>query len=473
MTGHLVRDVLRRTSSLALTPLFASYFLWLVSDRVGLSLQTTFAVTMAVAFVAQLTLAGSLAPRELLLLPASARDIWRARWVLTMLVAGVGGALGKALAFATGFRPGDPALTGWPIVVLSSMYDVGYAGAFLAWMATFGIVDHRVRRVVGRRAGAAFGVVALVVLVCGFVWPFVLRGGIATDIGDLAGLRGVALAAMVVLTVISVTWRFVPRPSATVDRRPEWSAAAPRAVVRPQVAAAGPTGLRMLLWTDWIWTVRLTLLTIALYALGVGALLQVTDPGVPLLERLRDMGLLPFDAATRGSDGFIGLMLLGSFSIGGSRSFGDTDWLLTMSRHFRALPLGTRKHLAVLFGVPLLGWATLWAGFVVLQIVAMHTLPSNLRLEWFVLFAGADACARAAQLRFRRDRLQWHFLAFVPLFIGAMVAIQTGHAGLVVHPATAAIAGGIYFAVAALAFYGTLTRSRAAYAMVPKSPHAA
>jgi hypothetical protein len=474
MTGHLVRDVLRRTSSLALTPLFASYFIWLVSDRADLSLQTTFAATMVVAFVAQLALAGSLASRELLLLPASARDIWQARWCLLMLLPGFGGVLGKALAFATGFQPGEPALTGWHTVLLSGLYDVGYAGTFLVWMSTFGIINHRMRRLLGRRGGATFGVVALVVLVCGFVWPFVLRGGIAKDIGDLLGIRGTALAAMIVLTLSSVSWRSIPRPSVTVDRRPEWSAPGPHSTgVRPQSTMAGLTGLRMLLWTDWIWTARLAVLTITLYAVGLGPLMQLTDPGVSLLERWREMGLLPFDAATRGADTFFGLMLLGWFSAGGSRSFGDTDWLLSMSRHFRALPLGVRRHLAVLFGVPLLGWATLWSLFVLLQIVATQTLPSTLRLEWFILLAGADAVARAAQLRYKRDRLQWHFLALVPLFIGAMAAVQTGNASLVEHPATAVIAGLTYFAVAAMAFYGTLTRSRAAYAMVPKSSHAA
>ncbi len=469
MTWHLVRDVLRRTSSLAIVPLLLSYLTWVFSDEQALTLQTTFAATMTIAFIGGISVGvGGLGSRELLLLPASALDLWRARWILTIGVAGLGGLLGKSLAFATGIRPGDDASSEWATVLLSALYDVGYAGTALVLLAASGVVHGFLRRVLGRRIATYVNVIALLVWIGGWAWPFALRDAIATDVGALAGVRGLLLAAMVAMTIASASWRWVPRPSpGLIYRRAELvSAAPPSAAVLSTAGLHGPTGWRALVWTDWVRTTRLIVLAIAVYVVALVAI--ATEPGLPLRARLHEIGMLPFDAATRSGRAFFNVMLVGFVSVGG-RAFGGGDWLLTMSRHLRVLPLGTRRHLALLFGVPLLAWTTCWAILALLHVSATATLPSILRLEWLLLFAGVDAFARAAQLRLTRDWLQWHFVAFVPLCFGMIAAVETGHAAVIAHRATPAIAGVAYFVMAAITGYGALTRSRTPYAVPPDS----
>lgn len=470
MTWHLVKDVLRRTGWRTIFPAFVAYLVWSSSAKYDFSLPTTFALAMLCASWMPPTWAiATVLAREVRMMPVSDLELWRARWWLAVVVPGVIGFAGKALALASGHSSGGDATPGLDTALLSTLYDIALAGIVLMFLPLVERFERPLRLAGHRIAAAVWGWVATLVFMGGWAWPLIFPEALITRIGEFDVGRGAVLGGLLALGVGSAMWRRVPRPSGKPfyydveadERRPD----TPTREAAPISRRSHLAGLAYFIWTDWKRSAAMVVLVVAAYATAGGIFIVLTAPPATIVDGLRAIGLLPFDDRTSGAPAFVALTVIGMFSVAGYRQLlALSDWLVDMPRHFRALPLPARAYVGLLLALPLLGWLTLYAVLALVHVAATAAWPSPVRLEVVVLLVGVDALARVMSLRFRGDKLQWNFVMMMAMLVVIGVASETGYGKTLFRPGTGFFWGTMMFAAAAGAFYATLARSRAAYA---------
>jgi hypothetical protein len=348
---------------------------------------------------------------------------------------------------ALGAARGNASIPGYDAAVLSSLYDLAYAGVI--FVVATQLVAHRRRAVIDDLRWGSF-----VVLLGVVAWPFLFRGLIATGWNQLAGVKGVLL--LIASSAAISVWWLLPAVRPRID--PLYTRAEPSARVTrraPRRLGDTLTGVRRLAWFDWTSTLARIAGTLVMFVL-ISVVYTWADAAVRTVEGLRMMLLLPFDAGTPRPLAYIGLLLFGT----GSRSLKNTDWLLAINRHLRVLPLGRVRLGALLIGLPLSSWATVWSVLALVQLAVTGTPPAQWRWEMLAFLVGLDALARASQFRAPRDRLSWSFLLLMPVLVAVVVAAEFFPRGVITRPGAAVTVGALYFAAAIALNHLTLTRSR-------------
>ena len=443
--SRLVVDFIRRSLQPVAAGLIA--FLWWQTEGGSPGVRWVLVASMWLVFmIGPVWVFAQLTPLPVRLLPMSRREIWRARWWLAFVVPVAISAAGKLIAILVVVLRGTPA--NWPGFALSTAYDAAYCGFFL------GLVP------LTRRW---WWWLTLLLYAGGMFWPIVVASWIPTTWAALVQSPiGVAMAVALMMGINSYWFSPLPTPHASPR-----DAAAPAPLTRiSRVQVDDPfTGLRKLVWSHWLLTSRNLVLMLAGYVVVIGgfAMLDERAPA-DLVTLLRQISLLPFDRDAAFPQGLTGVFLLGFLGVAiGYSSNLQSDFVQVMARSLRALPIGTRRLLALHLTLPILSWVTWWALLVILQIVVTGRLPVTLHGKAFALLTAIDLVARSVQLRWRRDLVAWHFVLLLITIVGmGMIAKTTGVPAMSGYQRPAMIVGTMYILAAGMN-YLALTRSRAPY----------
>jgi len=401
---RLVLDSIRRQK----VPLLASP-LYLTPLWLGVDTTRTWSVATAFAWSAfaacflgpQLSLL-TFTPREIRQLPVSRRDVWRALWVRSAVIAPLVTTMGKLPVLIVAPLGGH--VVGAPGIALSFVYDATYAAASTVWLIL--IAQRRVGSGPRRWWSVTGDIATLMLLLAAPVWPFVLRQHLATRWSDLSAPSIMALVALLGIAVVT----FFYRPGAAASGAPF---ATPRqAHLRPTQhtsRVSGATGLRRFVLNELTWTAIIAAVILPTFSVVEYLADLVTSGwGHGILPFLRATWLLPFDARPATIPDPTNLLIwLAFFMLSVTARFAE------MLRHLRALPFGAARLNAMLVAWPLVMWSLIWAGLLVIHAAALQASVESLRPALFVTLVGMSALASALQLRWGLKKVPWLILGVV------------------------------------------------------------
>ena len=415
----IVRDYVRRSKDELTLGGVLLALIWFLAGLEAAPPSLALGLSLAAAALAGPFLAfGRMAPREVLLLPVSRRQIWLARMCVASAVAMPWAAAAQLAGLVAAMPFRDAFAPKLSIVLLTAACVFLYTGAMMGLLPLLALAP-RGRSVLARTTiGLLFTVVTLL-FASGIIWPILLRSWLPVEWTDLRGPAGVIVLAAAALTAWS--WSFSP-PIAPHAAPPVWSRA----------PAAGRRGVRRTLFDD-----RLRGVPKLLWRAGAGSLANVAalvlvlgcirwaaavlmPPVESFTSSMIEFGLLPFSAAQpAGNVAF--LFLLGFLAL----EVLDTgltppkqDLLRALIRHLRTLPLSTIEVVGIVVGRRILGWLSVWLCLLIVQ-AATFGPPDTLRLPVFVALAGIDALVHAWKLRWRKT--QWEALILAFFVYGALV----------------------------------------------------
>jgi hypothetical protein len=450
----IVRDYVRRSKDeLTLGGVFIA-LMWFFVAVESATVSPALGLTLAAAALAGPFLAfGRMAPREVLLLPVSRRQIWLARMCVASAVATLWAAAAQLAGLVAAMPFRDAFAPKLSIVLLTAACVFLYTGAMMGLLPLLALAP-RGRSVLARTTiGLLFTVVTLV-FASGIIWPILLRSWLPVEWTNLRGPAGVIVLAAAALTAWS--WSFSP-PIAPHAAPPVWSRA----------PAAGRRGTRRTLFDDRLRGVpKLLWLAGARSFANVAALLTMAAlaafmlPAEPFTTVMIEYGLLPFSAAQPAGNA-AQLFLLGFFSL----EILDTgltppkqDLLRALIRHLRTLPLSTIELVGIVVGRRILGWLSVWLCLLIVQ-AATFGPPDTLRLPVFVALAGIDTLVHAWKIRWRKT--QWEALILAFFVYGALVVSLKGAITLAGPPLVAF--GALSLLIAAALLQNALIRHRGIY----------
>lgn len=453
-TLRLIVDFFRRTKQPWAVLLFA-YF-WLLAERGSLRLQWVMAgcMTMVIMFgpVAAFAL---LTSRVAQLLPVSRREIWLARWWLGLAIPVGIAAAGKLAGAIVARISGDP-VTDWQALSLSIVYDAVFPSLFMGAVPLM---------------RGPWRWVAVVVYAGGGIWPILLINHLPTTWPALVH-SPIGLAAAAALALGLNSCRFRPHPAPYPSPRDSTPLFASSGSARPPRVELGArlTGLRKLVWWEWLLTLRNLSVIVTAYVVVAGGIALWSEPQPGMEALLREIRMLPFDQDSMPSHVVTAFLLLGFLGIGaGYSSTLHSDFLHAMTRALRALPIGTVRLLALLAAMPLLAWLTLCVMLLVIQTAVTGRLPGPVRYDVLLLFPALDMLARSLQFRWRRDVLAWHFIVVLVVLSGVVAVVELTGARPTLSTVRPPIIVAAIVGLATLLNYLTLTRSRAPYRPAPRS----
>jgi hypothetical protein len=402
MTIRLVLDVARRIWMVyALAAFYLSMQYFVMPDLGAQSLGTIVATSCAaVYFVGVASPFLALAAREVVQLPVTRRDLWLTRVILGTVLPTLMTTTLKLAALA--FSRTYGATFALPDVLLSSVYDFVYVGAFLGLAAPMKFTPGRDEM---PWQGHARVVGTMLFFGGGIGWIFLFRNTLPLSWNQLTPLSIGWLATAAALTLFAFVYhpKIVARPSRPV------LLTAPAKKGRATLTD-GLTGIRLWMWKE---------ATAAFYLCIVGIVVLLAywayrgfQPEVGQL--LAQLGLRIFDATELVGRPPVSLsMMLLVLSI-------STQELMHGIRSLRVLPISTRK-LALLLSCTSIAWTTVvWIALLTLTLVTGH-MPWSLRPDVFVLLVGAQALARSTTLA----------LSIPFVFRIALVGLMSGPLGLV------------------------------------------
>jgi hypothetical protein len=390
----LVADLVRRNAKVtAVFALMLLGMLWVV--HWGDDPARAFGVSMGVAFMLGPVRILWHAPLPIWYLPVARRDAWRSAW----LVATVGTTtlttaikLFALLAFTRvdGYGIGN--------VLLSSVYDLAYAGAgcALVFVATY----PGPRRAPWRQMWPALAGLASFLLPLGLLPTFVVlyTDVVPTRWADLTPVSLLVLAATLLLGIAS--WFYTPRPPRWIPDNFMFTTS--RLSERPRRARRVPaggvsrlSGVPRLLAHEYAWTLLIMAVMVAGTALAISIAVGLQYHASPR-ELFRTALLLLGDTAAP--------------SQGVARLLTSLLWFVlvvatlaarfpSMLRHLRVLPLSVRGINLLLVAWPAAIWATVWLALLAAQSLVTGVAPASLHLSLFVGAAGLSAVLQSVTLR--------------------------------------------------------------------------
>jgi len=441
VVARLVIDVVwrNRWTYVLMSPMLILFWLTYVAGGSG-----AFSIGMpALSLVATAVLGPSLAPvlmglRELRHLPVTSRDIWRTTWVAAVILAPtfvlVTQTITALLFTVFGARPAVSIET----MLLSSVYDVAWAGALLPLFPLSGYLGRALSRH-GRAVGALPLASPIALLLGCFGLPMLISDALPTSVAAFTPATTPVLVACFAIAFAALVWtpqrgapfgeRGRPRPAYILATDPMRKRLADRLTGIPRV------------------TVPSLLTTIAVV---VGACIALAVYGVAsgsgawwFVPRALD----PFDRAYTGDRGLTYVLLVPCGLIAMIGIW--TPW----ARLLKVLPLSVRRINALLLITPFATWVWLWlVGLAVYSLA--YGPPPTFRLDLPFGLAGISALAHATLLRFQGR---------VPgiAFIGAMLppllegGLRDGTSAQIAF----SIIGAIALGVAAVINHRTLTLS--------------
>jgi hypothetical protein len=390
----LIADLVRRNA--VVTAVFALMLLGLLwVGHWGEDPARAFGFSMGLAFALGPVRLLWLVPLPIWYLPVARRDVWRGAWLLstagtTTLTTAIKLFALAAFTRVEGYGVGN--------VLLSSVYDLAYAGAgcALVVVATYPGSRHAI----WRQMWPVLAGLANFLLPLGMASAFVV---LYTDVVPTrwAALTPVGLLVLATTLVVGLaTWFYTPRPPGWMPDTFMFTTARTSGRRRParRLSAGGRSplsGLPRLLAHEYAWTliVLAAMVTGTTMAISIAVGLQYHESP---RELFRTAVLLLGDASTP--------------SQGVARLLTALLWFVfvvatlaarfpSMLRHLRVLPLRLRYVNLLLVAWPAVIWATIWLALLMVQTLATGHVPASLHLALFIGAAGLSAIVQSITLR--------------------------------------------------------------------------
>jgi hypothetical protein len=197
--------------------------------------------------------------RSLIYLPASRRQLWRARLVVAVVapVALILAAKLVALSARALLQAGD-AVT-FQTVLLSSLCDLAYAGAGVA-LFTWADPGLRAQRGVDR-LGSAPWIASLLAFGMGPVWPWIFRGSLPTAWAEVTPWGWLVLAAALAASAATL----LHEPTIAHPGRGQWTAPGAKIPYSSGTRSTPAAGIARLVWPEIAARVALIVLTLGAF----------------------------------------------------------------------------------------------------------------------------------------------------------------------------------------------------------------
>jgi hypothetical protein len=391
MLRHLILDLLRRLWRVYAGTAAILAFFWAIADSLSFDSGFFPALSLAAIFVLGPMIAVTqFAAMEMLLLPVSRRDMWRATWFVVGVLS-CGATLTAKLAGVTAgrvFTP-EPSL-GLTQTAISSLLDVAYAGVAVGALVA---LRPAWTSLPGRGVVRVLMVLPVVVFAGGALWGFLLQSYLPTEWWQMRGPAASLLVAGI--GILAAAYFYVP-PAGVRPARPGAQARArrPPALVFNWPSIGSLSGVHLLLVESVIAATSVFVLMI-LMLVGIET---VTEPNALLMDVLRSLHFLPFESEAA-SVKLFPLAIFGAVAMNTANAMGPARNLCF--RHLRAMPLTTRGLILLLLGRRALGWLAIWTILAVLHVITLRMLPETLRPELLAVCLGADALIYALQVRWQ------------------------------------------------------------------------
>lgn len=416
----IVRDYVRRVGRDYVLAIAALAVLWLFFAVGAVSWQLALALSLAAAAALGPTIVfGSMARRELLLLPVSRREFWRARWLLSTLVpltvVLVAQALGVLAAVPLlGYLPPvlpDPTLTA-ACVFLYTGAMMGLAPAQAWWPRAQGALLARIAD--GVIASAAF-----ILFIGGILWPILLRSYLPAAWADFRGRLALVLLIAAALTILG--YRRVPGAVPhNLPRAVRVSASVP-SLGRFAMSNRRLSGVRRVLWLQVVYTLAFSIGVLGISA-GIGAVVGMFDQSSSARALALDMAGVDWFA---GDPKVVGRVFILAFLAletldTGLFSVPRFDYLRSLLRQLRALPIPVSQIVTTLLLRRAIGYISVWLISLGLYVVSTGR-PSTFGLSWLAALWGIDALMHAWKVYWRRSMFESLAGGFALSFLLAVV----------------------------------------------------
>lgn len=384
-------------------------------------------------------------PKELLVLPVSQDQLRHARWLFATIVPAVLVTTGQAIAMLLPWAHGETPVH-VETIAISGVCDLAYLGVGYVVFLTL----PRATAAAGKLFLGAGIIVAFFGPLAAFGWGLLLHPYVPMQWADLAGMRGVVVAAG--LGLVAWTYSYTPavqtrmyRPVAEGERHPRGTHLAGWILLRflgvqPKASPAPAAPPE----ESWLPTNRLgSILSVVLPQFATTSLLVGG-----LLVALGD----PFTKHGRGA--FAACWILLAIVI----SWPSWNGRL---RQLRTLPMSAWQVNALQLGTTTALWLSVWAIVSLLYLAFPARLAESFRPELIAGLIGVSVLSDASWLQSR----SWKGLILAGLLIGLPIGATVRYAVVtpaVAWPASAAF-GVVAFAAAAWLNQRALTRSSSIY----------
>jgi hypothetical protein len=378
--------------------------------------------------------------RELRHLPVTNRDLWRATWILAIVVSPVVLLATKLMSALLVAAFGGSQQMSIEAMLLWAVYDVSWSGTVLVIVTLAAYVGAAVARHRTVAAPVTTAATIVVPMVC-IGLPIIVSSALPARVSEFTSATTTTLIACLAITFGALVW--TPRRGMLAGERPRSS----RAVARPRATRTRLvdhlTGLSRVVVPHLVGTVALTAgscLVLVAYGVISGSGPWWFVPPTPEVFDPRDVGY-------RGLTYYV-LLPCGVVSMLGLW----TPW----ARLLRVLPLSVRQINALLLLTPFATWTTLWligvAGYSVI-----YGTPPTFRVSLVFGMAGVAALAHAGLLRLQEGTGAF----WIRAFIGGLMPMAA-KAGVSDRPGVRiafALAGTFAICLAAGINHHTLTQS--------------
>lgn len=419
MVRRLVRDAfVRSREEYSIVFVFLA-LVWMWGELGTASRSLAMVATLcSVAFLGPMLAFSRLAPKEVLLLPVSRRELWMARWFVALVVAPccvvVAQCLGVSLVWLGRGGPVD-----LPGIALTATCAYAYAGALMCLLPASDLLRRMAVVRDTRGLGSTLHIGVVIAFGGGGLWPVLFYDRLPTVWADVYGGFALALFAGVALALAAAAYRPAIRAHVVSLANAPASEHASRPI--PMLDDRF-TSLPKLAWLEVTRTGAGLAFMLLIVAGGFVALDVLRGAAVDSADSLRDLGLLPFDGGLRGGilALFVGTVTLGIRDV--DMAPRQADLLRASLRHWRTLPMSRDSLAGLLMARRLLGWLLLWAMLLAIQFVAFGP-PASVRADVLACFAGLDALVFAAGLRWRRRASSFEQMAMVWLLAFAVAVL--------------------------------------------------
>jgi hypothetical protein len=444
MVARLVADALWRNrwlyaaSGVCLVPSWL--LLGMITRPNPLPIGSTAISLIFAAVLGPMVVIATMTLRALRHLPVTARDLWRAMWILATLVPAALLLSTKAVSALLVAASGDSPQLSAEAMLLSALYDASWTGVVLPVCAALGYAGHGVARS-GATATSLRRAGPMVVMLGCFQLPILVSDALPSRVGEFTSVSMGVLVACLTIAAGSLAW--TPRQRVLAGEGVDGQRAA-----RPGVSAR----TRQIDRLTGVWRVAVPGL-LATLAVAIGSCLALAVYGVVsgsgpwwFVPQTKDL----FDPQDIGDRGLTFVVLAPSFVAIVPGCW--TQW----ARLLKVLPLSARQITALFLLTPLATWALLWLVGVSVYALA-YGAPPTLRVDLAFGLAGVAALMQAVMLRFQGSiGLIWIVILVSALWPQLM---KVGLSDATAAHRMFAVIGAVAFFAAGFVNHRTLTRS--------------
>jgi len=425
----IARDYVRRVGRDYVLAIAALAVLWLFFAVGSASWSLALALSLAAAAGLGPTIVfGSMARRELLLMPVSRREFWQARWLLStvvpLAVVLVAQGLGVLAAMPLlGYLP--PVL---PDPTLTAVCVLLYMGAMLGLAPAQAWWSSPRRRLFSRLVNGLVATTAMVAFLGGMFWPVLLRSHLPAAWSDVRGWVALVFVVATLMTILG--YRRVPGAVPhNLPRVVQASASLP-SLDRFGMSNSRLSGVPRALWLQLVHTFAFCVGVLGISA-GIGAVVGLFEGSSSAWALALDMAGVDWFA---GDPKVIGRVFILAFLAletmdTGLLSVPRFDYLRSLVRHLRALPIPVSGVIIALLLRRGIGYISVWLISLGLYVVSTGR-PPTLGLSWLAALWGIDALMHGWKLYWGRSHWEALIGGFMLSFLLTVTLRSASPAGV-------------------------------------------